>query len=118
LSESAPVLLSWWTVLAFLRLATHPRIFPQPYSPAEATAIVSSWLERPMVALAIPGPAYWDRARQVITEANARGNLLNDALLAALALENGAPLATTDVDFRRFSGLSIVDPLSRPEARG
>ncbi|MBP1643852.1 MAG: vapC [Acidobacteria bacterium] len=102
LSSPSPFALSWSTIGAFLRLATHRAIFPAPYSIAEATRIADAWLGRPMVVVLEPGPE----------ESNARGSLVADALLAALALEHGATLATHDLDFRRFEGLSLLDPVA------
>lgn len=112
LSSPEPVLLNWWTLQAFLRLATHPRVFPRPYSPAEAAGIVSAWLARPMVSIAAPSPRFWSVAAPLLQDANARGNLVNDAMLAALALEQGVPIATTDQDFRRFGAVTLSNPLA------
>jgi len=112
LSSPSPFALSWSTIGAFLRLATHRAIFPAPYSIAEATRIADAWLGRPMVVVLEPGPRYWAIARPLLEESNARGALVADALLAALALEHGATLATHDLDFRRFEGLSLLDPVA------
>jgi toxin-antitoxin system PIN domain toxin len=112
LSQTEPIGFCWWTLGAFLRLATHRAVFPSPYSIAEATAIVDSWLERPMVALVEPGDRYWSLARPLLERANARGPFVADALLAALALEHGATLATHDADFHRFPELPVVDPIA------
>jgi hypothetical protein len=65
-----------------------------------------------MVVVIEPGPRYWAIARPLLEESNARGPLVADALLAALALEHGATLATHDLDFRRFEGLSLLDPVA------
>jgi len=112
LSAPATFALSWWTIGAFLRLATNRAIFPQPFSPQEATRAASSWLDRPNVVVLEPGPGFWDIARRLIEESNARAALIQDALLAALAIEQGATLATHDLDFRRFPGLETIDPIA------
>lgn len=112
LSAPAPFALSWWTIGAFLRLTTNRAVFPHPYSPQEASRAVSSWLDRPNVVVLEPGPEFWVIARRLIEESNARAALIQDALLAALAIEQGATLATHDVDFRRFSGLETIDPIA------
>lgn len=112
LSRPEPFALSWATLGAFLRLATHRAIFPAPYSVAEATRIVDSWLARPMVVLLEPGPRYWSILRPLLETSGSRGPLVADALLAALAIENGAVLASHDQDFRRFPGLELLDPIS------
>ncbi|MCL4839407.1 MAG: PIN domain-containing protein [Thermoanaerobaculia bacterium] len=111
LSRPEPFALSWETISAFLRLATNPRVFPHPYAIGEALRIVDSWLARPMVRVAAPGPRFLPIARALLTEANARGALVPDALLAALAIEQGFTLATHDLDYRRFPSVDSVDPL-------
>jgi predicted nucleic acid-binding protein len=65
-----------------------------------------------MVVLVEPGPRYWELVKQLLVDSNSRGPLVADAMLAALAIENGATLATHDVDFRRFDGLKLFDPLA------
>jgi toxin-antitoxin system PIN domain toxin len=112
LSAPDPVGFSWWTLGAFLRLVTHRAVFPSPYSTAEATAIVDSWLARPMVAIVEPGERFWSLARPLLAGSNARGPFVADALLAALALEHGATLATHDAGFLRFPALRTIDPVA------
>jgi len=112
LTSPQPFALGWATLGAFLRLATNRAVFPAPLSIDEAARAVDAWLVRPMVVLLEPGPHYWEIARRLLEASNARGPLVADALLAALALEHGATLATHDRDFRRFEGLDLVDPLS------
>lgn len=112
LSQPEPVALAWPILGAFLRLATHRAIYPSPYTTAEATALVDSWLARPMVVLLSPGPRHWAIARRLIEAAGARGPFVADALVAALALEHGATLATHDPGFLRFPELRTVDPLA------
>jgi len=112
LSRPEPFGLAWPTLGAFLRLTTHRAVFPPPSSISEAAAIVDSWLARPMVVRVAPGPRYWEVLKPLLEESNPRGALVADALLAALAIENGATLATHDQDFRRFTGLRTIDPLA------
>jgi len=112
LSSPRPFALSWATIGAFLRLVTNRAVFPAPLSIAEATRAVDAWLARPMVVVVEPGPRYWEIARPLLESANARAALVPDALLAALALEQGATLATHDLDLRRFEGLDLFDPLA------
>jgi len=114
LSDEPDVRLGVVTVLAFVRIATDPRVFEQPLDPAVAIGIVADILARPNVSLASPGDRHWRLLADVATAGQARGPLLMDAHLAALALEHGAALATTDRDFRRFPGLRVVDPLASP----
>jgi uncharacterized protein len=112
-SGPEPVGLSWPTVLAFLRIGTNPRVFERPFSGAEAEAIVSSWLAEPVVALIGPGERYWEILRTLLIDAQVTGPLVSDAALAALAIEHGATLMTTDRDFARFRGLRLENPLRR-----
>lgn len=106
-----PVGLAWQTVLAFLRIVTHPRVFERPLLIDEAVAIVSTWLGQPSVRLLQPTDRHWTLLSRLLPHAQARGPLVMDAHLAALAIEHGATLHTTDRDFRRFSDLRVVHPL-------
>lgn len=99
------------TLLAFIRIGTSPAVFDRPLSAAEATEIVSGWLRRPNVGVVQPTGRHWDLLGELARTGQARGPLLMDAHLAALALEHGATLCTSDRDFSRFPGLRIEDPL-------
>jgi toxin-antitoxin system PIN domain toxin len=99
------------TILAFLRIGTDARVYEQPLSPTDALGIVRSWLERPNVALATPTDRHWPILAEVASAGKARGPLLMDAHVAALAIEYGARLASTDRDFTRFPRLKLFDPL-------
>lgn len=112
LSDSEPVKFSWTTLLAFLRITTHSRIFPQPFSIEEASAIIDEWLDLPQVGILQPGRRHWSILRRILPEAQIRGPLVPDAHLAALAIEYGATLCSHDRDFSRFDGLSWQDPLA------
>jgi toxin-antitoxin system PIN domain toxin len=111
LSGLEPVGLAWSTILAFLRIATSPRVFERPLSAAEAEAVASSWLDEPAVVLVDPGARYWEILRTLLVDAQVTGSLVPDAALAALAIEQGATLVTTDRDFLRFRGVRLEDPL-------
>jgi toxin-antitoxin system PIN domain toxin len=109
-SGEEPVCLAWVTVLAFLRISTNPRIFERPLLAAEAASAVSSWLEQPCVSVLEAGEQCWEILRRLLVEAQVTGPLVMDAFLAALALENGATLVTTDRDFARFPKLKVHNP--------
>lgn len=111
LSGTELVRFAWVTIWAFIRIATSPRVFEQPLSIAEADTIVSSWLAQPAAGMLEPGDRHWDLLRRLLTEGQASGPLAMDAALAAIALEHGATLHTTDRDFTRFDGLSWINPL-------
>lgn len=112
LSDEEPVALPWVVLLGFLRLATSARVFPQPLVPDQALMVVDGWLGRtPVVALA-PGDEHWRILRELLAESGTAGNLTTDAHLAALAIEHGAELCSTDSDFGRFPQLRWVNPLA------
>jgi uncharacterized protein len=103
---------AWLTLWAFLRIATSPRVFERPLSASEAGEAVTSWLAQPAVHILEPGEAHWDILRRLARESQTTGPLVMDAVLAAIALEHGATLYTTDRDFSRFSGLNWINPLA------
>src|SRR5262249_34585510 len=111
-SRPEPIGLPWVTILAFLRISTQPRILGQPLLMAEAVSTVNEWLAQPNVILVAPGQRHWEILTALLAESQSRGPLVTDAHLAALAIEHGATLHTTDRDFRRFSGLRVRYPLS------
>ena len=110
LNDDEPVGLPWQTLLAFVRIATNPRAVQTPIPVSQACAIVDTWLERPQVVIVEPGDRYWDILREQLAQAKVTGPLVTDASLAALALEQGATLCSTDRDFLRFPALKQFDP--------
>jgi len=112
LTDDEPVGLAWVTLLGFLRLATSARVFPQPLAPEQALAVVDSWVAHPAVTMVHPGDEHWRILRTLLEESGIAGNLTTDAHLAALALEHGAALHSTDADFARFRRLRWVNPLT------
>ena len=106
-----PVRFAWVTVLAFVRIMTHPQVFKRPFSMQEAVEMVDSWLAQPSVAMLGPSDDHWSMLRQLLLNGQASGPLSTDAHLAALAVEHGATLFTTDRDFARFPNLQFVNPL-------
>lgn len=113
LSGTTPFALAWPTITAFLRISTSVRAFPQPLRTADAVEIVSEWLGRPNLIVLQPTGRHWKIFARVLDEGQAAGALVMDAHLAALAMEHGCQLATTDRDFSRFTGLKTVNPLIR-----
>lgn len=114
MSQPQPFGLAWQTVLAFLRISTNARILEQPLLVGEAVAIVSEWLAQPTTTMLEPGGRHWNILSSLLTTAQAFGPLVMDAHLAALAIEHGALLCTTDRDFSRFQGLRTLNPLETP----
>jgi uncharacterized protein len=113
LNGTARVGLPWPSLLSFIRLITNPRIFERPESASAAWAQVESWLDCPTVR--IPSPTEHHRAvlGPLIESTAARANLVPDAHLAALAIEHGLLLCSTDGDFGRFPGLRWENPLTQ-----
>ena len=110
-SATEPVGLPWQTVAAFLRIMTNPRLPGERFTLQEAVAIVDRWLEQANVKLLAPGEDHWTLFRQMAVEGQAPGALISDAHLAALTIEYGGVLQTTDRDFARFPGLRWINPL-------
>lgn len=111
LSGTDLVLFPWLTLWAFVRISTNPRAFERPLSAAEAATIVSAWLRRPNARIAEPGERHWEILSHLLEDGQCVGPLVTDAVLAALAIEHGATLHTTDRDFSRFPGLKWMNPL-------
>jgi len=114
LSGPELVRFAWLTLWAFLRIATNARVFQRPLSTSEAGAIVSSWLDQPTTGVLEPGERHWEILRGLMREGQTVGPLVMDAVIAALAIEHGATLYTTDRDFSRFPGLKWTNPLVAP----
>ncbi len=113
LSGSETVGMPWLSILAFLRITTHPRIYERPLAMAKARDIVASWLVRPQVHTIEAGANFFAVLSTLLGPAQVKGALVSDAALAALAIEHGGTLQTTDRDFARFPGLKWVNPLAR-----
>lgn len=103
--------LAWLTIWAFLRISTNPRLFLQPLPVQEAFEIVRGWLALPSVVIIQPGTRHTDILEELAVENQAGGPLLTDAALAAMAIEQGAVLASTDRDFSRFQRLQWLNPI-------
>jgi hypothetical protein len=103
--------IAWSTLIAFLRIATHPRIFSRPLSPDDALGNVESLLSLPRVRVLSEGEGFLEIYREVTARFPVRGNLVPDAHLAALLLQHGVRrLYTVDRDFRKFDFLEVTDP--------
>ena len=103
---------AWLTLWAFLRSVTNPRAFERPLSAAEAEAAISAWLAQPVAGIVEPGERHWDILHNLMSDGQTTGPLVMDAVLAAIALEHGATVCTTDRDFSRFPGIQWMNPLA------
>jgi toxin-antitoxin system PIN domain toxin len=106
--------LPWPSLLAFLRLVTNPRVFERPASSRAAWQQVQEWLDCETAWVPAPTERHREVLGRLLAESNVRANLIPDAHLAALAIEHGLVLASTDGDFARFPGLRLENPLAGP----
>jgi toxin-antitoxin system PIN domain toxin len=113
LSGSSPVCLCWTVISAFIRIASNSRVFENPLSVPQTLKRVQSWLDQPCARLIEPTDRHWLVFQLMLTEGQALGILVTDAHLAALAVQHGCELMSTDVDFARFPRLKWTNPLKR-----
>jgi hypothetical protein len=107
------VYLFWPTALTYVRVATHPAVFARPLAPHEAMANIERLLTLPHVQSSGERDRFWGLLLSVVHTAGVRGNLVPDAHLVALMLENGVEtIWTHDRDYRRFDGIQVKDPFA------
>lgn len=103
--------LPWSTIGAFLRIATHPRIYERPLSSSEAAGFVADWLDAEPTWIPQESRATFAQYQLITGQVAVTGNLVPDALLAALALEHGLTVISADTDFGRFPEVRFRNPL-------
>jgi uncharacterized protein len=107
--------LAYSTLMSYIRIATHPGIFRQPLTPAQALGSVEALAAQPRVRLLSEEEGFLEAYRSVTAEFPVRGNLVPDAHLAALLRQHGVrTLYTRDADFRKFAFLEVKDPFGEP----
>jgi toxin-antitoxin system PIN domain toxin len=111
MEDPEPFVLLPAVVFGFIRITTNPRIFEEPFTVSETSAIVSDWLSRPQVRLADTDMTDVRKALELLESAGTAGNLTTDAQIAALAMRLNAEVHTTDTDFARFPALRWLNPL-------
>jgi toxin-antitoxin system PIN domain toxin len=94
-------------------VVTNPKLGSDRFTVDEAVSVVEEWLEQPNIRLLAPGDRHWPILRSALVDGQARGPLVTDAQLAALTIEYGGVLHTTDRDFARFPSLRWKNPLQR-----
>ncbi len=109
--EADTIGLSWLTLWAFVRIVSNPRLWPNPVATEDIFNRIDEWRTQPNVLLVQPGPRHQNILRGLMKGSQSVGTLTTDAALAAIAIEHAATLASTDRDFRRFSGLRWINPL-------
>ena len=102
--------LSEFVLSGFVRIATHPKVFTKPSSLSDALEFTEQLRGQPNCVPIEPGRRHWDIFRTLCMEAGAKGNLIPDAYLAAMAIESGCEWITTDRDFSRFKSLRWRHP--------
>ena len=109
--ETQQVYFSWHTLTGFLRIITNPRSSKFPLALEVAIKIVDSWLDMDNSHLVSLEKKNWPLFSKLLQDAQASGNLVMDAHLAAMAASCGATVASTDRDFTRFPGIQLVNPI-------
>ena len=112
LNGRARVGLPWPSLLAFLRVATNRRALVRPLATEDARGQVTGWLGCLPVWVSQPTERHAETLAQLLALPGVRANLVHDAHLAALAIEHGLILCSTDGDFARFRLLQWQNPLA------
>jgi toxin-antitoxin system PIN domain toxin len=112
LNDPVPLGLPWPSLLAFVRLVTNPRVFERPCSMRDAWRQVEEWVACPPVWIPHPTDRHAAILGRLLAGSGSRSALVQDAHLAALALEHGLAVASADADFSRFQGLRWENPLA------
>ncbi len=95
----------------FMRFVTHPKVFDLPSAIDDALAFCEAIRSRPNAVLIAAGPRHWRIFVDLCRKVGAKGNVVPDAYLAALAIESGNDWVTADRAFGRFQGLRCRHPL-------
>ena len=111
LSSDEPFGFAWIVILGFLRIITNGRIMPRPLTPEVAIDLVNDWLQQPPSLIVVPSHQHWSIFKEILLPLGTAANLTSDAHLAALAIEHGARLFSTDNDFSRFQSLRWTNPI-------
>lgn len=109
--EERQIGIPWQTAWAFVRLSTSSRIYQTPFEPGAALKVLRSWMEWETVQMLTPGSRHLAYLELAMVDGRVTGALTSDAVLAALAMEYGATLISTDRDFARFPQLKWQNPL-------
>jgi hypothetical protein len=103
--------LTWPTLLGYVRMATHGRIFARPLAHDVALSNVDGLVSLPHARVITELDGFWDMYREVTRGLTVRGKLVPDAHLVALLRQNGVRrLYTNDRDFLKFEGIEPIDP--------
>lgn len=117
LSGAEPVGLPQVVIFGFVRVGTSARAFQRPLTLAEAARHVRAWVGQPCVQVLEAGPQHVEQVLKGLERVGTAGHLVTDAQIAALAIDHGAVVHTSDTDFLRFSGLRWFNPISGTGSR-
>ena len=109
-NEDERIGLPWLVLLAFVRIATNPRVFAEALPVDVALRTVDAWLAQDNVRIVREREDHWQRYRSLLMETGTAGNLASDVHLAALAFTHNAVLVSFDNDFARFTSLRWENP--------
>ena len=105
--------LTWPTIMAYLRIATHPSIFAAPLTPDDALGNVHALLELPQTRVVSERDGFMEAYLHVTSSTTVRGNLVPDAHVAAILFQNGVrTVYSNDRDLRKFEVLDVRDPFA------
>ncbi len=110
LSGHNRIALPWASVGAFLRISTHPRVFREPLTSAQAWSCIEAWMGSGVTWIPAAGERTLKIFGELVLRHHVTANLVPDAQLAAFAVEHGIPVVTFDSDFRRFPEVTVVNP--------
>ena len=111
LSSDEPLGFAWIVILGFLRIITNSSIMPKALPSEIALELVDEWLDQPSSQIVVPTERHWSIFKELLMPLGTAANLTSDAHLAALAIEYGARLYSTDNDFSRFDALRWTNPI-------
>lgn len=112
MTSASRVCFCWETVNGFVRISTSHKAMPNPLAMKKAFSVVEDWLTSPNALFLEPVTDHFTRLRQIAQNADAKGPLFTDAILATFAITHNATVASTDRDFKVFDGLKLINPLA------
>jgi uncharacterized protein len=113
-TSASPWYLSWPVCYEFLRVCTHARIFPKPWTAAAAWNFLTALLDSPSAHILLPTARHGEILAEVISDVpHLRGNILHDVHTAVLMREHGIrSICTHDLGFHRFPFITVIDPVA------
>ena len=107
LADPVGLEMPWVSLLGFMRISTRSGILARPLAPQDALGLMNTWLQMPHTRVPEPTERHAALLGRLLLGAGTAGNLVNDAHLAALAIEHGATVVSYDREFTRFAGVQF-----------